>query len=477
MNRRDLIKLSALASAGLLLNPKSLIAQMATNTFRKADFGKDFLWGVASAAPQIEGAWNVDGKGATIWDTFCEKRGKIDNNEDNKIACDFYNKYEEDIDLIASLNFDVKRFSIAWSRLLPYGTKHINQRGIDFYDRVIDKTLESGMQPWVTLYHWDLPQILEDKGGWTNRDIVNWFGEYAALCGEKFGDRVKNWMVLNEPMAFTGLGYMSGDHAPGHKSFKKFMKAIHHTNLCQAEGGRMLRETVKDANIGTTFSVSAVEPKSDAKRHVNAARKADAFFNRLFVEPALGKGYPFEDLKFLQKGIEKNMLPGDEEKMKFDFDFLGLQNYFRTVARFSLWPPLFWTNIVDWKKLVDDKDELTTMGWEVSPDGFYRILKQFKQYEKPIVVTENGAAFHDVLNADGTINDARRVNFFKEYVGAMLKAKNEGVDLRGYLVWSFMDNFEWAEGYEPRFGIVYNDYTTQTRYLKDSAKWWRAFLK
>lgn len=450
---------------------------MAANTFTKADFGKDFLWGVATAAAQIEGAWNVDGKSPTIWDTFCEKKGKIHNNETNKVACDFYHNYKEDIALMASLNLQVNRFSIAWSRVLPYGTKHVNQRGIDFYNKVIDETLENGMQPWITLYHWDLPQILEDKGGWINRDIVDWFSEYTDLCTRKFGDRVKDWMIFNEPMAFTGLGYLGGMHAPGKRGLKKFLKSVHYTTLCQAEGARIVRQNVPNANIGTTYSVTAVEPKNpDKAKHVKAAKKADALFNRLFVEPALGMGYPIEDLPII-KGIKKFIEPGDEEKMKFDFDFIGVQNYFRTVAKFSLWPPLMWANVVPGKKLVDNEEELTTMGWEVSPDGFYRVLKQFGKYNKPLIVTENGAAFEDKLNADGTVNDPKRTQFFKDYLANMLQAKNDGVDIRGYFIWTFMDNFEWAEGYEPRFGVVYNDYETQTRYVKDSGKWWREFLK
>lgn len=477
MDRRQLLKLSALASAGLLLNPKNIMAQVLANSFTKADFGKDFLWGVATASAQIEGAWDVDGRSPSIWDTFCEKKGKISDKSNNKIACDFYHKYKEDIALMASLNIQVNRFSVSWSRVLPYGTKHVNQRGVDFYDRVIDETLAQGMQPWLTLYHWDLPQILEDKGGWTNRDIVQWFSEYTDLCTRKFGDRVKDWMIFNEPMAFTGLGYLGGMHAPGKRGLGKFLKAAHNTTLCQAEAARIVRANVQGANIGTTFSVTAVEPKNPNKqKDIAAAKKADALFNRFFVEPTLGMGYPIEDLPII-KGIENLILPGDEEKMKFDFDFIGVQNYFRTVAKFSLWPPLMWANVEKGKNLVENEDELTSMGWEVSPDGFYRVLKQFGKYGKPLIVTENGAAFEDHLNADGTVNDPKRIKFFKDYLANMLQAKQEGVDLRGYFIWSFMDNFEWAEGYEPRFGIVYNDYATQTRYVKDSGKWWKEFLQ
>lgn len=475
ITRRKMLQLTLLGSAVVAFNPKEALAAINPALFKKIDFGPDFLWGTATAAAQIEGAWDVDGKSPSIWDTFSAKKKNIKDNTTNKEACDFYHKYPEDLELMSQMNFDVFRFSVAWSRVLPYGTTHVNQRGIDFYDRLIDTTLEKGMDPWITLYHWDLPQILEDKGGWTNRDVIDWFSEYTALCGSRFGDRVKNWMVFNEPLAFTAVGYLVGQHAPGKKGVKNFLKATHHTAMCQAEGGRILRNLLPDATIGTTFSVSKVTPRSNSKRDLNAAKKLDAFLNRLFVDPLLGKGYPMEDASIL-KGLKKVMLPGDEEKLEFDFDFFGLQNYFRTVARFSLWPPVMWANQVKAKKLVEDASEITEMGWEVNPKGMYHILKQFGEYGKPLIITENGAAFEDTLNADGTIHDPLRTKFYQDYLQNVLQAKQEGVDVRGYFLWTFMDNFEWAEGYEPRFGIVHNDFETQTRRIKDSGLWWQRFL-
>lgn len=466
-----------LSTASFFVRPFNSIAQLhAMNELKRQSFGSDFLFGTATAAAQIEGAWDTDGKSPSIWDTFSQKKGKIADGSTTEFACDFYHKYEEDINLMADLGFDVFRFSIAWTRILPYGTGHINQRGIDYYNSVIDKCLARGVQPWITLYHWDLPQILEDQGGWTNRAIIQWFSEYVAVCAKHFGDRVKHWMVFNEPMAFTGLGYLSGQHAPGKRGLSKFLKSVHYVSMCQAAGGRVLRDLVPNATIGTTFSCTAVEPVNpNKKRHVVAARKADALFNRLFIEPSLGMGYPLDDLTVF-KGIKKYIEPGDKEKLKFDFDFIGLQNYFRTVAKFSLWPPLMWANVIDAKKLVKDKDELTAMGWEVSPEGIYDVIMQFNKYGKPMIVTENGAAFEDHLNDDGSVHDDRRIQFFQAYLSKVLKAKNEGAHLNGYFLWSFMDNFEWAEGYEPRFGIVYNDFETQQRYPKNSALWWQAFL-
>ncbi len=478
MQRRSFLKIGTIATAGALLKPFNSIAQInAMNELRRQSFGANFLFGTATAAAQIEGAWAEDGKSPSIWDVFSAKEDKTIDGGTTEFACDFYHKYEEDIALMADLGFDVFRFSIAWTRILPYGTEHVNQRGIDFYNKVIDACLAKGLQPWVTLYHWDLPQILEDKGGWTNRDVIEWFSNYVEVCAESFGDRVKNWMVFNEPMAFTGLGYLGGMHAPGKRGMSKFLKSVHYVSMCQAEGGRILRRLVPKANIGTTFSCTAVEPKDPAKkRHVIAARKADAMFNRLFIEPALGMGYPIDDVPVF-KGITKYIEPGDKEKLKFDFDFIGLQNYFRTVAKFSLWPPLMWANMVKAEKLVENKDDLTAMGWEVSPKGIYDVIMQFSAYNVPMIITENGAAFEDHLTSEGKVHDERRIQFFKDYLSYVLKAKDEGADLRGYFLWTFMDNFEWAEGYEPRFGIVYNDYETQKRYPKDSALWWQGFLK
>lgn len=476
MNRRQALKLSALAAGAFALSPGQLLANVANASFTKTQFGNDFLWGVATAAYQIEGAWNVDGKSPNIWDTFTHKKGNIKTGDNGNDACNFYYNYKEDIALLKSLNFKVFRFSLSWSRIMPYGTKHVNQRGIDFYNKVINECLKQGLQPWVTCYHWDLPQILEDQGGWTNRECVNWFAEYVNVCTRAFGDRVKNWMIFNEPLAFTALGYFIGMHAPGRFGIQPFLKATHNVTLCQAEGGRVARANVSGGNIGTTFSASAVDAKNDKKRHISAQQRIDAFLNRLFVEPALGMGYPKDEFGLLNK-LEKHMQPGDDEKVKFDFDFLGLQNYFKTVARFSLFPPVMWANQLKAEKLVNgDKNRITEMHWPVTPEGIYEILMQFGKYNKPIIVTENGAAFKDAVK-NGRVHDKQRVEFFKAYLSNVLKAKNQGVNIRGYFVWSFLDNFEWAEGYKPRFGIVHNNYITQQRTVKDSGLWWQNFLK
>ncbi len=480
MKRREAVKALAITGAAGLIIPKLLAKGVLDKDWlemSKNDFGPDFKWGAATAAYQIEGAWNVDGKGPSVWDTFTHTKGKIKNNENGDIACDFYHRYKEDIGLIGQMNMNVFRFSIAWSRILPNGIGEVNQKGIEFYNQVINTCLEMGVEPWVTLYHWDIPQALEDRGGWANREVINWFNEYVTLCAKSFGDRVKNWMIFNEPAAFTGLGYMTGMHAPGKKSLGKYPKVIHHVVLCQAEGGRIVRNLVQGANVGTTYSMSAIHPKDNSPKHLGAAKRMDALLNRLFIEPALGLGYPSKDFSYI-KEVEKHMQPGDEEKMIFDFDFHGVQNYFRIVATHSAFPPVLWANQVKPTKLVKDESELTDMKWEVYPEGIYQVIKQLAAYKgvKKIFVTENGAAFPDKVEGD-KVHDVKRVQYFKDYLAQVLRAKNEGVPVHGYFVWSLLDNFEWAEGYHPRFGLVHVDYGTQKRTIKDSGLWFKEFLK
>lgn len=472
MDRAEFIRSMGAGTAGWLAFPWLSRVYEPDTGFTKAMFGDDFKWGVTTAAFQTEGASALDGKGESIWDRFSKIPGKIKDNSNADIACDFYHLYQEDINILKSLNFKNFRFSLAWSRILPQGTGGINEKGVDFYNRVIDFCLQSGIQPWLTLYHWDLPQALQDKGGWTNRDIVGWFAEYSDLCTRRFGDRVNDWIVLNEPNAFTSLGYLTGFHAPGLRGINKYFSSVHHAALCQAEGGRVVRGNIAGAHIGSAFSCSYVEPYKQVPRHQKAAHRIDVILNRLFIEPSLGMGYPVNDLPFLRK-IEKFMLPGDEKRLVFDFDFIGLQNYFRVIGKRSL-IPFIWANQV---KPGDEETELTALGWEVYPEGMYNIIKQFSKYPvKEIIITENGAAFPDQIS-NNSVNDHQRVKYFKEYLGNVLKAKLEGINVIGYFVWTLTDNFEWAYGYTPRFGIVYNDFDTQKRVIKNSGLWFREFLK
>jgi beta-glucosidase len=437
-------------------------------------FGDDFAWGVSTAAFQTEGACAEDGKGRSIWDEFTSKKGKVLNGETAETTCDFYHRYREDIDLIKQMNIPNFRFSIAWTRILPNGTGEVNQQGVDHYNNVINYCLKQGVEPWVTIYHWDLPQALEAQGGWTNREVVGWFTNYATICAQHFGDRVKHWMVMNEPGVFTGAGYFLGLHAPGRTGLRNYLPTIHHTVLSIVSAAKQLRSVSPGAIIGTTFSCSHIEPYSQKARDINAANRVDALLNRLFIEPLLGLGYPMNEVTAL-KGINKYILAGDEADMTFNFDFIGIQNYTREVVKFSLFTPYMYARLV---KAAKRNVPVTLMGWEVYPQSLYNVLKQFAAYKPamPIYVTENGVAFEDTLVDEG-INDTERVEFLQTHIAEVLKAKNEGVNVKGYFIWTLTDNFEWAEGYHPRFGLIYIDFKTLKRTIKASGNWYKEFLK
>ncbi|TAD99333.1 MAG: beta-glucosidase [Bacteroidetes bacterium] len=448
-------------------------------SYSKTDFGKDFHWGTATASYQVEGAYQTDGRGMSIWDTLSHISGKVKNNDTGDVACDFYNRYESDLEIMKSMNFNAFRFSISWSRILPEGTGKINPKGIEFYHKLIDKCLSLGITPFITIYHWDLPQTLEDKGGWTNREILNWFAEYTEILTKEYGAKVKNWMILNEPVIFGGFGYLMGHFAPQRKGLENFLPAVHHISMVMGVAGRIVRKNVEKAIVGTTFSCGVIDPLKDTKEDKQGAAAQDAYWNRMFIEPVLGLGYPKETLKWLE-GIDKYVQEGDMEKLPFDFDFVGVQNYSRMVVTHDPNDKLFGSRGVDLKKelKINEKD-ITSIGWEVYPEGIYRILKQYGAYKnvKQIIVTENGAAGNDKESKNGEVNDPQRVKYYKEYLKNVLKAKKEGVNVGGYFAWSYMDNFEWMEGYSQRFGIVYVDYPTQKRIIKDSGKWFKEFLK
>ncbi|MGX5852815.1 GH1 family beta-glucosidase [Dyadobacter jiangsuensis] len=440
----------------------------------REDFGSAFKWGVATAAYQIEGAVHDDGRSDCVWDVFARKKGKIRNGDHARHACDFYHRYEQDLELVKELGFEQFRFSISWSRILPDGHGRVNQAGIDYYSRLIDRCITLGIEPWITLYHWDLPQVLEKSGGWKNRRIVEWFAEYTAVCAHAFGDRVRYWIVLNEPMAVAGLGYTTGEHAPGNKGIHNFLPVVHHLALSQAEGGRVLRRLLPEARIGNAISCSYVVPNSQSAADVRAARRADALMNRLFIEPALGLGYPKDAFPFLSN-IKRFMREGDRERLKFDFDFWGLQNYFSVVVQHSYLAPVMWLKEVP---ATLRNVPTTGLGWEISPTGMYEILKQFQRYQgvRELVITENGAAFKDKPQ-NGKVDDPERTGYYQAYLDAVRKAKNEGVNITGYFAWTLLDNFEWAHGYSARFGLVFVDFRTQERTVKESGKWFAGFLK
>lgn len=436
------------------------------------DFPKKFVWGVAISAYQTEGAFDKHGKKNSIWDTFTNDK-KFTNGNGN-IATDFYTKYEEDILKIKALNLGAFRFSLSWSRIFPDGIGEPNKKGVKFYHKVIDCCLKNEIEPWVTLYHWDLPQVLEDEGGWTNREVLNWFTYFAEFCTKEYSTKVKKWMVLNEPMSFVGLGYFMGIHAPGRRGLGNFLPAAHHATLCQSIGGRIIRKNVDEAFVGTTFSCSVVKPKNFFRRHVRAAKRLDALLNRFFIEPALGLGYPTDEIPGLKR-IEKYFELGDQDLMKFDFDFIGIQYYFRIVAQYSLFPPLLFANQIAAEKR---NAKINNMGMEIYPKGLMKMLEKYSAYQnvKQIYITESGQCFdEEILN--GEIDDQNRIKYFQKTFKICKKAIKKGIKLKGYFIWTLVDNFEWADGIKPRFGIIYNDFISQKRTLKKSAYWLQSFLK
>ena len=477
MDRRNWVIKSGVAGAGLFLSryvkAADFFSHLSQADLTKADFGPDFRWGVAAASYQTEGAWNLDGKGESNWDHFSRLPGKIERGENADIACDFYHKYPEDIDLIKTMNFKNFRFSFSWPRILPAGIGEVNRKGLDFYHRVIDKCLTEGIEPWVTIYHWDLPQVLESQGGWANRKILDWFSEYVETVTREYGGKVKNWMVMNEQLAFAGNGYMYGVFAPGKKSIKSFMKAVHNSVLCNADGGRIVRKNVPGANIGTTFANTYVEPVDQKEKNIEAAARMNAIMNRLFIEPCLGLGYPEDTVPILRK-MKSLYEEGDEARMAFDFDFHGVQYYYRTVAKKSWMPGLRAKEITASKRGVESNE----LQGEIYPDGLYQILKQYNRYKgvKNLIVTENGTCVPDKIE-NGRVHDPERIKYFKDHIAAVLKAKQEGINVTGYFVWSPTDNFEWNSGFRPRFGLVYVDFQTLQRTMKDSGLWFKEFLK
>lgn len=441
---------------------------------KASDFGTDFLWGVATAAVQIEGAAEEYGKGLSIWDTFSRRSGKIKRGQQPITACNFYHSYKEDLALVKFLGFRVFRFSISWPRILPDGKGTVNKEGLLFYHKVIDECLSQGLIPYVTLYHWDLPEALEEEGGWTAFSINQSFNHFVMLCAKEYGDKVKNWIVLNEPFGFTSLGYMLGVHAPGKTGLTNFFSAVQHTAIAQADGGRILRAEVKDANIGTSFSCSEIIPYSQRESDVLAAQRVDCLMNRLFIEPLLGLGYPTANWEVMEKFAIQHSTWRHTARLTFDFDFIGVQNYFPLTIKYNAFIPV----VQAWEvKAKSRKKPHTAMGWEINANSFYNIIKQFSAYKgiRSLMITENGAAYHDKV-VDHRINDQERINYFQQYLSALLKAKQEGLNITGYMAWTLMDNFEWAEGFNARFGLAYTDFKTQERTVKDSGFWFKDFL-
>jgi beta-glucosidase len=440
----------------------------------REDFGGDgFTWGVAHAAYQVEGAWDADDKGPSIWDTFTHGGGRVSDKTTGDVATDFYHRYPQDLDLVKGMGFDAQRFSISWPRVLPDGIGRVSSKGLDFYDRVVDACLERGIEPWVTLYHWDLPERLNERGGWAMRESVDWFGELATAVAERLGDRVTRWMAFNEPGTFLPFGYLVGGHAPGVRSLRAFQAAVHHVGLAQGRAAAAIRAAAPGASVGTTHIFTPPDVAGDSFLHRRAARAFDAAMNRVYVEPNFGLGYPTADSPLL-KGIERFVQGDDMDDLVVDFDFLGVQYYQRFAVAAVPVPGLRFVPLFrkDHKRF-----DITAMGWEVDATGLYDVLRTAHAYGKvpELFVTENGAAYPDHL-VDGRVRDVRRTAYYQDHLAEVARARRDGVPVNGYFCWSYCDNFEWAAGLRPRFGLVHVDYATQRRTVKDSGYWFSQLL-
>ncbi len=436
---------------------------------RMFSFPKDFLWGASTSAYQIEGALDADGRGKDIWDTFTEQ-GRIMDGSSAKLACDHYHRYPEDIALMKGAGFNAYRFSIAWPRVIPAGTGAVNAKGLDFYDRLVDSVLEAGIRPMACLYHWDLPQPLQDRGGWQGREIVGPFADYARVVAARLADRVTDWMMLNEPNVVAIFGYGLTDHAPGlNLGEMGVLRALHHQNLAQGAALRALRAEHQGLTLGTVTNIQPCRPDSDSAADRAAAIRWDAVWNRVTVDGLLRGAVP----DVLAEKMAAVVQPGDLETIRFPIDLLGINYYSRCTMKHEAGRMFD----VGWG---DPKAErYTGMAWPVQPDGLYDLLMEFKQlYGNPATfIAENGAAYDDVVAPDGGVHDAERTQFIREHIQQVARALADGANVKGYLAWSLLDNFEWAFGLSKRFGMVRVDYDTLARTPKDSFRMFAEVVK
>jgi beta-glucosidase len=475
INRRNLLS-SALALRAVPIELLAGAARAATPAAAPTRFPEGFLWGAATAAYQVEGAWNADGKGESIWDRFSHAPGHIKNGATGDVACDSYHRYPEDIALLKQLNLKSYRFSIAWTRIQPAGRGPANARGLDYYKRLTDAVLEAGIRPLPTLYHWDLPQPLEDAGGWPNRDTAERFADYAALVGQALGDRMPQWAIFNEPKTFTGVGYWNGTHAPGRKDWAAFLKATHTVNLAQGRAFRALKAANSTLQVGSVCDVAPMFPATSSYEDLAAAERWHRFQNLWFITTALHGHYPEGVLPPQQQAQLLGYRDGDDRIMRAPLEFIGLNYYSPWVVRYS--------TAADSARDVNTSGQWATApvhspktdnGWDIFPQGFYEILVRMAREvgPLPIEITENGAAYNVAPDAQGQVHDPARIDYLRSHLQALAHAIRDGVPVRAYHCWSLMDNFEWAEGYSQRFGLTYVDFANgQRRTVKDSGHWY-----
>ena len=477
MDRRDLLRagLAMAGGMGAAAAAPALAPALARVADRGVDFPPGFIWGAATAAYQVEGAWTADGKGESIWDRFAHTPGHIKHGDTGDVACDSYHRYREDLEIARRLNVKSYRYSLSWPRIQPTGVGAANDQGLDVYKRLTDAILEAGMRPMPTLYHWDLPQALQDKGGWPNRDTADRLADYAEIAAHALGDRVVNWTTVNEPKTFTHLGYWQGIHAPGLMQPLAFLKATHTVNLAQGKAFRAFKAVNPRLQVGGAYDVAPMLPATDTLKDRAAAERWGRFLNLWFLQTVLTGRYPEGVLPPDRQEALLGWRDGDEVLVHAPLDFVGLNYYAPWVVRYDREgggvPGL--KARAEWAK---GPGPLTDNGWDIYPRGFYDILRTMHAVtgDRPIEITENGAAYDMGLSADGHIHDQPRIAYVRAHLAELAHAIRDGVPVRAYHCWSLLDNFEWAEGYSQRFGLTYVDFASpeRTRTIKDSGLWY-----
>lgn len=443
-------------------------------------FPEGFLWGAATAAYQIEGAWDEDSKGESIWDRFAHTPGHIFNDHTGDVACDHYHRMKEDVALMKELGLQVYRFSVSWPRIFPAGSGEVSQAGLDFYSDLVDELLAAGIMPFVTLYHWDLPQALQDEGGWANRATVGAFVEYADVVTRHLGDRVKHWITHNEPWVIAVMGHETGLFAPGISDRTTALRVAHHLLLSHGMAIPVIRGNASGAEVGLTLNFTPTESYDDSEYSRLAAHYFDGIRHRWYLDPLYGRGYPtdivaaYEKERSLPNGLDF-MQEGDLEQISEKTDFLGVNYYRRLRARGTSEDH----RSFEWVQNVESYEVKTDFDWEVFPRGIYRLLTRLHaDYQPPkIYIAENGVSYSDGPDEDGEVSDVRRIRFLHDHLAEVLSTIEEGVPVEGYITWSLMDNFEWADGFRQRFGLVWVDFETGERTPKQSAQWYRKVIE
>ncbi|MDN4037988.1 GH1 family beta-glucosidase [Massilia sp. YIM B02443] len=440
---------------------------------QRSDFASDFLWGCATSSYQIEGAGREDGRVESIWDRFAATPGRVKDGSNGLVACDHYHRWPEDFDIAQDIGLNAYRFSIAWPRIYTGEHGQPNQKGLDFYSRLVDGMLERGLQPWATLYHWDLPQTLQDAGGWENRATIDAFVDFADAMTRTLGDRVKHWITHNEPWCTAIIGNYEGWHAPGNTSLKTALQVAHNVLVSHGKATPVIRANVPDAQVGMAVSLHPLRAASGSPEDQAAMERHDGLRYRWFLDPLFGRGYPQATLDLIGDAAP-DVVAGDMEAIAVKTDFMGVNYYFPEVVADAPDHAPFRARV-----LPTTQGEITAMGWPVAPEGLSELLTRIENdyHPGPMYVTENGSAFDDTVDANGEVDDVQRRQYLMRHLASLKDAIDNGVPVKGYFAWSLLDNFEWAEGYLKRFGLVHIDYETQQRRLKNSGKWYRAFLR